>query len=364
MVESPDIEPAAKLVRQGALVAFATETVYGLGADAGNVDAVARVFELKGRPRFDPLIVHAADAEAARAMAATWPETAARLAEAFWPGPLTLVLPKHAGDHPNAIPDLVTAGLPTVALRVPAHPVAAGLLVAADRPIAAPSANRFGHTSPTTAEHVRADFAAELADGRLAMVLDGGPCEAGVESTVVSLADEPTVLRLGAVTVERLEAVIGRVRVGTGLAGGAQQVAGGSAGAPAAPGMLARHYAPRTPLTLVVSGEVDPKVREWTGRVGVLAFDAGQREMLTDWLGREPAAVEVLSPSGELREAAARLFAAMRRLDEAGVGWILAGPAPQRGLGRAINDRLRRAAVEAEASAATRRASAARPDRA
>ncbi|MFP4349067.1 MAG: L-threonylcarbamoyladenylate synthase, partial [Desulfococcaceae bacterium] len=202
-VAPADLRAAAQVLRSGGLVAFPTETVYGLGADALNPDAVARVFEAKGRPRFDPLIVHVPDARAAQALTTAWPKAAAALAE-LWPGPITLVLPRHA-----TVPDIVTAGLDTVALRVPDHPVALSLLRALGRPVAAPSANRFGRVSPTTADHV----AEQLPE--VDLVLDGGPCSVGIESTIVSvLPGEPVrLLRPGGVALEALEALVGSIEI-------------------------------------------------------------------------------------------------------------------------------------------------------
>ncbi len=351
MVDAAEIERAAERLAAGGLVAFPTETVYGLGADATNVRAVARVFEVKGRPRFDPLIVHVTDAAAARSLASSWPELAERLAGAFWPGPLTLVVPK-AG----AVPDLVTAGLPHVGLRVPDHPVAAALLTAAAergvRGVAAPSANRFGRTSPTTAGHVREEFPLLGIEGPVAgpgggvagAVLDGGPCRTGVESTVVSLAGveaggRPTVLRRGGTPVEALRAVVGEVDVATRSTGGgsAARVMAGQA----SPGMLERHYAPRTPLTLVEPGGWSTWVPD--SNTGALVFIGLPAGVGGDG-GMGIGAVEVLSPSGDLSEAAANLFAAIRRLDERGLSRLYAEVVPEEGLGRAINDRLRRAA--------------------
>ena len=342
---TPDqLDRAADALRAGRLVAFPTETVYGLGANACDVDAVARIFEAKARPHFDPLIVHVADLHSAKRCAAHWPEAAQRLGEAFWPGPLTIVVEKvveegqHSGSDAAAtpIPDLVTSGLPTVAVRVPAHPVARRLIEAAGVPVAAPSANRFGSVSPTCADHVLS----ELAGDQLAYVVDGGPCETGVESTVVSAVSEagPTVLRLGGLAVEDIERVIGPVLVATG--GGDESVAV-EAGRQS-PGMLARHYAPGAAVT--VAADALAAARDATSRAGVLLFQPRPGIEAVDVVQ----AVEVLSPTGDLKEAAANLFAALRRLDAAGVRQIFAEPAPEEGLGRAINDRLRRAAASAD----------------
>jgi L-threonylcarbamoyladenylate synthase len=317
---STDVRRAAEILRSGGLVAFATETVYGLGADAGNPAAVARIFEVKGRPRFDPLIVHVADVDQARTLVTEFPEAAERLARAFWPGPLTLVLPKC-----EVVPDLVTAGLPTVALRVPAHEQALALIRAAGRPVAAPSANRFGCLSPTTAQHVQ-----EQLGDRIDFILDGGPCRVGVESTILDLAGPvPRLLRPGGITVEELAPSLdGGIAVERGA------VAPGEA-APA-PGMLRHHYAPRTPLVLVE----DWRQASADAKTAVLAFDqAPPGEFLR---------VEVLSPAGDLREAAARFFAALRRLDACGAERIIAVRFPSHGLGVALNDRLSRASADRE----------------
>ena len=317
-----DVQRAASTLRGGGVVAFGTETVYGLGANALDPAAVARVFEIKGRPRFDPLIVHVPTPEAVRELVCDFPATAARLAARFWPGPLTLVLPKRA--H---VPDIVTSGLPSVAVRVPSHPVALALLRAAGVPIAAPSANTFGQISPTTAEHVARDLG-----GKIDLILEGGPCETGVESTIVSLAeDHPALLRLGGVPLEEIAAITGPLATPDAKA---RRVL--------APGMLERHYAPTTPMRLLDASEDES------------AAIAASTPKLIGWiaLGRPRdvkryTRVEALSPTGSLREAAANLFAAMHRLDEAGLDLIIARRVPDEGLGRAINDRLRRASAKA-----------------
>jgi L-threonylcarbamoyladenylate synthase len=308
---TPEIAEAAAALLRGELVAFPTETVYGLGADATNARAVSAIFEAKGRPRFNPLISHVADVTAAGRLGKLT-EHGRRLADAFWPGPLTLVLEKRP-ECPVA--DLATAGLATVAVRVPAHPIAQRLLAAANVPVAAPSANRSGHVSPTTAAHVAAD----LAD-RVAMILDGGPTAVGLESTVVDVTGKaPVILRLGGVSREAIAKVIGApVELATGVAD-----------KPASPGMLARHYAPTTRLRL---NAVDVRDGE-----ALLAF--GPR------MPSHAGPVVILSASGDLAEAAANLFAALRTLDAAGATAIAAMPIPEEGLGEAINDRLRRAAT-------------------
>ncbi len=312
---SDAIRRAAQMLAEGGVVAFPTETVYGLGAHALDPAAVARVFEIKGRPRFDPLIVHVADRTAAAALSSIWPETAERLARRFWPGPLTLVLPKSP-----VIPEIVTAGLPTVALRCPRHPIAQSLLRELGGPIAAPSANSFSRPSPTEAEHVREQLGALVP-----LVLDAGPCPVGVESTILSLAGpRPTLLRFGGCPVEDLERAIGPI-----------VEAGAVDERPQSPGRLARHYSPTTTLRWWVSDAVPPDA----GVSGLLTLTPPDAR--SGW-----AKVEVLSESGDLREAAARFFAAMRRLDAAGLAAIYARPVPEEGLGRAINDRLRRAAAD------------------
>jgi L-threonylcarbamoyladenylate synthase len=304
------IGAAGAALRGGALVAFPTETVYGLGADATNGRAVAAIFAAKGRPRFNPLILHVADISSA-ARLGRLDGKACQLAAAFWPGALTLVVAKQP-DCPVA--DLATAGLDTVAIRVPAHPVAQALLRLADRPIAAPSANRSGHVSPTTALHVEADLAASAA-----IILDGGPAPIGLESTVMDVTGaEPAILRLGGVPREAIARVLGRPVA----------VAEGEPGKPASPGMLARHYAPATPLRLDACDVRDGEALLAFGRV------------VPEHVG----AMANLSASGDLAEAAANLFAALRALDRSGAQAIAAMPVPHEGLGEAINDRLRRAA--------------------
>lgn len=306
---------AADLLREGALVAFGTETVYGLGADATNDRAVAAIFVAKRRPQFNPLICHypTADAVFADVVANEW---AQRLAAAFWPGPLTLVLPRRRG---RAISLLVSAGLDTLAVRVPAHDVARALLQQAGRPISAPSANRSGHVSPTTVQHVLDELA-----GRIAAVVDCGPCAVGVESTVLDLTSPtPVLLRPGGVTVEAIEATIGPVQL---------EPSQTSLGALRSPGLLGSHYAPQTRIRLAAeSVERDE---------ALLAFG----EALSG-----AGAMFNLSEAGDLTEAAARLFAGLRLLDERavsrGLRCIAAMRVPERELGRAINDRLRRAAA-------------------
>jgi len=309
--DDDNIAAAARLLVAGEPVAFPTETVYGLGGDATNDHAVARIFEVKGRPRFNPLIVHFLDADSARAEV-VFDRRAERLAERFWPGALTLVLPRRPG---GAVSLLASAGLGSLAVRMPHHAVAHALLAACGCPIAAPSANASGKISPTTAEHVSRSLGLKVA-----VILDGGRCPVGIESTVLDLTGPtPVLLRPGGVTAEELTDTIGPL-----AAPGA-----GDAVAPNAPGMLASHYAPELPLRLDAK-DVQP-------REALLAFGACSIA--------GAAAVENLSPSSDLVEAAANLFAMLRSLDRPGLAGIAVTPIPDRGLGRAINDRLRRAAA-------------------
>jgi L-threonylcarbamoyladenylate synthase len=319
-----DIDRAASLIASGGLVAFATETVYGLGANAYDARAVARIFEVKERPQFDPLIVHLGEAAWLSEVVLSVPPLARLLIDAFWPGPLTLVLRKT-----ERIPDLVTAGLPTVGVRMPSHPSALALLQLAKVPIAAPSANLFGHVSPTTAQHV-----AEQLGERIDYILDGGPCTVGVESTILDVSGEqPTLLRPGGLPVEIIEAKIGPIRVAGSTSGQKEPQL--------SPGRLSRHYATRTPLTIADRDRTPPAER----RIGLLTLVAKPGD-------ERYAAVEVLSLGGDLSEAAANLFAAMRRLDARGLDGIEARLFPESGLGRAINDRLRRAVRRSDESPA------------
>jgi L-threonylcarbamoyladenylate synthase len=297
--------------------------VYGLGADACNGRAVAAIFAAKGRPRFNPLIVNVPDTDAA-ARLGRLTDAGRQLAAAFWPGPLTLVMAKQEGCP---VADLATAGLDTIALRVSAHPVAQALLRAADRPVAAPSANRSGHLSPTTAAHVEADLGAGVA-----IILDGGPALIGLESTVVDVTgEEPVILRLGGLARDSIARVLGRpVALAQGEPGRPVALAQGEPGRPASPGMLARHYAPAARLRLDACEVCDGEA--------LLAFGPVVPE--------HAGAMINLSPSADLVEAAANLFSALRALDAAGAAAIAVMPIPQEGLGEAINDRLRRAARE------------------
>jgi L-threonylcarbamoyladenylate synthase len=306
------INRAAQALAWGEIVAFPTETVYGLGANALDASAIAKVFAAKDRPRFNPLIVHVLGLEEAESYAAV-NDTARKLIRAFWPGPLSLVLPRKRG---SAIADLVSAGLDTIALRAPSHPVARALLEAARLPIAAPSANRSGRISPTTAAHVEAEL------GNLpAMILDGGPCSLGLESAVLGIdGDDVTLLRLGALPREAIEKVLGR-----------RLASPEPDSHVSSPGQLATHYAPLTPIRL--------NARSAKRGEALLAFGP----QVPDFAGPSLN----LSPRGDLIEAAANFFAALRTLDEAGVEAIAVMPIPAHGLGEAINDRLQRASSPA-----------------
>ena len=306
------IADAARCLAAGGLVAFPTETVYGLGADATDGKAIARLYAAKGRPSFNPLIAHVADIAAARALA-TFDGAAERLAAAFWPGPLTLVLHRRANCP---VAELATAGLDSIAVRVPDHPVARGILRALGRPVVAPSANRSGHVSPTTAAHVLSDLR-----GRIDLILDGGATTVGIESTIVACLDRPMLLRPGGAPRDAIERALGAPLA---------EAATHDSDAPLAPGMLASHYAPHTRLRLDAT---DVRAGE-----ALLAF------------GPEPpvgraSRVLNLSPSGDLLEAAANLFSHLRALDALNAPSIAVMKVPHHGLGEAINDRLARAAA-------------------
>jgi L-threonylcarbamoyladenylate synthase len=309
-ISSKKIKLAAEFLRRGDLVAFPTETVYGLGANALNSYAVAKIFEVKNRPRFDPIIVHVSSFEEIKSLCERIDSRAQKLINRFWPGPLTLVLPKS-----SKVPPIVTAGLQTVAVRMPSHPVALELIKEADVPVAAPSANPFGYLSPTTAQHVK-----EQIGEKVDLILDGGKCPIGVESTVIDLSNEPTLLRSGGLPVEEVEKVIGKIKILSSLP---QR--------PRSPGQLPHHYSPHTPIEILEEGfKIKGK------KVGLLAF--------TPPKDRTPyKKIEVLSPTGDMREAAANFFYCLHRLDKAGLDLIIAEPVEEVGLGRAIMERLRRA---------------------
>lgn len=311
-----DLRKAADMLRDSALVAFPTETVYGLGGDATSPQAVAGIFAAKGRPSFNPLIAHIAHMSLAR-REAVFDIRAEKLAEAFWPGPLTLVLLVAGGGQ---VCELARAGLPSVAVRIPSHPIALEILRDVKRPIAAPSANRSGKVSPTTAEHVLSDL-----DGRISAVVDGGPCQVGVESTILSCLNGQTVLlRAGGVTREDIEAVLGEKLV---------LPTHGETEKPLAPGMLSSHYAPRARVRLNATSI-------YPGEAALL-FGAVKPKNI-----EQAVAVYNLSVSGDTLEAASHLFAALRELDQSGAEVITVMPIPDQGLGAAINDRLFRAAAE------------------
>ncbi|MEZ6127348.1 MAG: L-threonylcarbamoyladenylate synthase [Planctomycetaceae bacterium] len=314
------VAQAAAMLREGQLVAFPTETVYGLGADARNPVSVAGIFESKQRPHFDPLIVHVSEIAQVLDIVTDFPAIARTLADAFWPGPLTLVLPKR-----SEIPDLVTAGLPAVGVRIPNHPLALELLNEVGQPLAAPSANPFGGISPTTARHVL-----EGLNGRVDGILDGGPCQVGVESTVISFVERhPLILRPGGLPIEDIEAVIGPVRR-------ARHDSTKNNAAQPAPGMLSRHYAPTTPLRVI---SADAAAVAIPGQLcGLLTWGS-----LPDEGGF--AKTERLCATGDLKTCAAEFFAALRGLDAAGMDVIIAHRFPDTGLGVALNDRLLRAAI-------------------
>ncbi|MDB5607067.1 MAG: threonylcarbamoyl-AMP synthase [Bradyrhizobium sp.] len=314
------VAAAARCLVAGGLVGFPTETVYGLGADATNPAAIARLYQAKGRPSFNPLIAHIGDLEAARRIA-RFDAQATALAEAFWPGPLTLVLPK---TDDCAVADLATAGLDTIAIRVPAHPLAREILRAFGGPVVAPSANLSGHVSPTTAAHVRSDLA-----GRIDLIVDGGAVPVGVESTIVGCFDIPMLLRPGGLPRDQIERALGRALVQP------PDDAGNDTGQPLAPGMLASHYAPRTPVRLNAGRVEAGEALLAFGPVTVPGVDAATSVMN-------------LSAHGDLNEAAANLFGYLRVLDTKGARAIAVMPVPHHGLGEAINDRLRRAAMGRE----------------
>jgi len=324
--EDPALLEAADILRSGGLVAFPTETVYGLGANALDAGAVEKIFEAKQRPHWDPVIVHVADVASARALTLAWPEAAEKLARAFWPGPLTMLLPRS-----GKIPDVCTSGREKAGLRLPSHPVARALIVAAGVPVAAPSANRFGHTSPTTAEHVLGDL-----EGRIDAILDAGACVVGVESTVLDPTVDPAIIyRPGGVTAEQIRFVLGDVAV-------AERKITGTAPPESleSPGLGIRHYAPRARVILVDGlRELDNVVQREASehRVGVL--------LPSDWTLETGAPATVL-PWGNWSEPesmARDLYGQMRALDELGVEIIVCPLPPPEGMGLAIRDRLRKA---------------------
>lgn len=311
---SSDVNAAAAILRSGGLVAIPTETVYGLAANAFDPDAIVKIFEAKRRPFFDPLICHTDTLEKVKTFVDYIPEKAFELAKVFWPGPMTLILPKK-----HNIPDIVTSGLDTVGVRIPDHPMTLELLSKLDFPLAAPSANPFGYVSPTTAQHV----ADQLGDD-VDMILDGGPCSVGVESTIIGFEeDDIVVYRLGGLSIESIEKVVGNV-----------QLSVNESSNPVAPGQLKSHYAPLKPLLV---GDVMSLIKQHPGKkAGIISFYKSY-----DGVAKQI----ILSPAKNLNEAATKLFAAIRELDKADVEIIFAEVFPDEGLGRAINDRLKRASV-------------------
>lgn len=312
-----DLIKAKQLLEQDQLVAIPTETVYGLAGNALSAAAITKIFEAKDRPHFDPLIVHVPNIEACERYATEVPPLARKLAEKFWPGPLTLLLKKK-----EIIPDLVTSGLDTVGLRCPDHPLTRSLLQSLSFPLAAPSANPFGYVSPTTAAHVN-----EQLGEKIDYILDGGPCEVGIESTIVGFEEGATVIyRLGGIRAEAIEEVVGPLHISVH-----------STSNPLAPGQLKSHYAPRKKIVL---GSIDENLKKYQAQdVAIIAFQKERDRALA----RHQI---ILSPSGNLEEAAHHLFSALRELDKKDISVILAEHVPNIGLGRAINDRLNRAAAE------------------
>ena len=315
-----DLTAARHWLKQGNVVGIPTETVYGLAGNALDEEAVLTIFRVKNRPAFDPLIVHTDSLEKVRTLVRELPPVAEQLARTCWPGPLTLLLPKR-----NHVPDLTTSGLDTVAVRIPNHPLTLALLASLDFPLAAPSANPFGYISPTTAQHVTDQLGSQVP-----YILDGGPCPVGVESTIIGFDENglAVVYRLGGLALEQLEAIAGPLQVRTH-----------SSSSPQAPGMLTSHYAPRKPLALLAEGQLPPVPGTLPDTsVGALVFS-----------GTLPGIPEenqlVLSPNGDVNEAARNLFAYLRQLDQLPVSQLYAQLVPDEGLGRAINDRLRRAAA-------------------
>ena len=309
------VSEAARLLKEGEVVAIPTETVYGLAGNAFEPKALAKIFAAKERPTFDPLIVHIADIAQLTDIAKDIPDCAYRLAEAYWPGPMTIILPKK-----DCIPDLCTSALPSVAVRFPSHPIAQAIIKESGLPLAAPSANLFKHVSPTTAEHV----AAQLAD-RIAGIVDGGPCSVGVESSIISLVGEPTVMRPGAITPEMFKAILGEVKIKESTSKPGQPML--------APGQCDTHYRPQVPLYYgeVPAGYTLPK---HTVRI---AFGSQA--------GPIPATVN-LSATGDMVEATSKLYAFMHDLDKSEYDLILVDPIPNTGVGMALNDRLKRASIK------------------
>jgi len=321
-VDPGEIGRAAQFLRAGRLVAFPTETVYGLGANALDAEAVARIYAVKGRPGTSPLIVHVASIDMAQSLVANWPEDANRLVRRFWPGPLTLVLEKLVLKNQPAIPAIVTAGLPTVGLRMPAHPIALALIRAAGVPLAAPSANRFAQLSPTTADHVRRSLGSDID-----FIIDGGPCQVGIESTVLSLADSrPILFRPGGISRTELEAIVGPIASAQEVQAGALQT-----GAHPAPGLHPRHYSPRTTLYLVTNGKLP---------------DHGQGIYLQHASPPKHPDIKTIQMPTAAANYAAALYEMLHQADTANVDWIAVDRPPNAPEWEAVQDRLRRAAAK------------------
>ncbi|SDG55981.1 L-threonylcarbamoyladenylate synthase [Psychroflexus sediminis] len=312
---SNDIQKAISLLNQEEVVAIPTETVYGLAGNIYSEKAIRKIFDVKQRPLFNPLIVHVHAVDQLGALVSEFPEKARLLADAFWPGPLTLILKKKP-----TVPDLITGGKNSVAVRIPRHPVTLELLRQLDFPLAAPSANPFNRISPTSSSHVEAYF-----KDRLKLVLEGGECQAGIESTIIGFEDgEPVLYRLGSIAVEEIEEVVGPL-----------SIRNKKEHAPEAPGMLAKHYAPQTKTLLVE--DIDSFLQNTDyARIGVISFS----EKIKSLAGER---VQVLSPAGDLKEAASNLYSALHKLDSLGLDIIVAQRFPEEGLGKSINDRLERA---------------------
>jgi len=320
-ITQDEINRAARLLRAGRLVAFPTETVYGLGANALDPEAVARIYAVKGRPPTSPLIVHVASVEMAKTLVSAWPEAADLLTRKFWPGPLTLVL----GKRP-AIPDIVTAGLPTVGLRMPAHPVALALICAAGVPLAAPSANRFTELSPTTADHVRRSLGDDVD-----LILDGGPCQVGIESTVISLAGpQPVLFRPGGIWRAELEALIGPIASARGISGPKASEQEVPSRAHTSPGMHARHYSPRTTLFLISDGNLP---------------EQGKGVYLQQTRPASRKDIAIIQMPSDAAAYASQLYDRLHQADAANADWIAVDQPPTTAEWEAVMDRLRRAAT-------------------
>jgi len=311
---SKDVLEAVKYLQQGEVIGIPTETVYGLAGNALNEHAILRIFEVKNRPKFDPLIVHVANLDQARDFVVAFPSNALQLANQFWPGPLTLLL-----DKKPIVPDLLTAGSQRVAIRIPNHPLTLQMLKQLEFPVAAPSANPFGYVSPTTAQHVED----QLGD-KIPFILDGGPCAVGLESTIIGFeAEKPIIYRLGGIRLEDLESSVGRVKLNLNLSSN-----------PLAPGMLKTHYAP---LKKIMVGKIaDLMTKYQHKKIGIISFTE-------DYKPLNGSTQIILSKRGDLNEAAKNLFGALRVMDQSDVDLIITQRFPEEGLGKAINDRLHRA---------------------